>query len=164
MNDAEMADAHSRGYHRIPDGEEIQAMSYIRLSEILHSCDKDSTKYIVIEREMKKHLAKDQAEINRKNIILGACMGGIFGLSGVVLGTFLRTCPACDQVAPSSAVYQTEKGNLAVKPPIYPHPTGTPSPAVIPAGQLAPSTPPATQPANHPEPVQSNAKPRKPNP
>lgn len=103
-----MSDPHSlkdqddlvRGYWGIPDDEKLQAMSYIQLAEIFHSCEQDSTKFHVIEREIKKRLAKDQVKINRSNIFLGAGIAGFFTILGAVVGGFLKTCPQCQQVTP----------------------------------------------------------------
>lgn len=144
QHDSDMRDFRLRGYHDIPDDDKLQEMSYIQLSEIFHSCEKDSTKFLVVEREMKRHLAKDQAEINRKNILLGVCIGGLFSIVGALIGGFLKSCPSCEQVTPSDAVQKAEKNNLDVKPPI---------------ANLAPSTPAVAQPTTGPAPVQSNAQP-----
>lgn len=135
-----------RGYHGIPDNGKLQQMSFLELAALLPSCENGSAKFNVVEREMKKHLAKDQAEINRKNIIIGACMGGIFGLTGVVLGAWLKESPPTQQVAPPSAMQQRSNGNLPVKSPVA-------KPTL--------SAPPVTQPANNPAPVQNNAQPSK---
>jgi hypothetical protein len=145
-----MADQHStdeqdgfaRGYHDIPDDGKIRAMSYIQLSEVFHSCEKDSTKFHVIEREVKRRLANDQAESNRSNVLFGACVGGIFGLVGVVIGAYLRTCPDCTQVSPSAAVQQIGNSELTVKPPL---------------GNVTAVAPASTPPASNPAPVASNA-------
>lgn len=86
QHSAEEQDRFARGYHDIPDDGQLRVMSYIQLSEIFESCEKDSTKFHVIEREVKRRLAKDQAEINLRNVLFGAVVGGMFGLSGVALG------------------------------------------------------------------------------
>lgn len=132
-----------RGYHGIPHEDQLRQMSFVQLVSLLASCQKDSPKFSVVERELKKHLAKDQAVINRSNIILGACIGGILGLSGVVLGYYLK------EVTPSSAVQQVSNSNLTVKPPVW---------------NAAPRTPSVLQPANNPAPVETNAQPSKPHP
>lgn len=149
MTDAEIEqraanEAMARGYHDIPDDAKLKRMSFVELAALLSSCEIGSARFNVVERELKKHLAKDQAEINRKNIILGACMGGIFGLTGVVLGAWLKNSPSTQQVAPPSAIQQMDNSNLTVKPPL---------------GNAALGTPPTTQPANNPAPIQSNAQP-----
>ena len=140
-------DGFLRGYHGIPDNEKLQQMSFLELAALLGSCEIGSAKFSVVEREMKKHLAKDQAEISRKNIILGACMGGIFGLTGVVLGAWLKESPPTPGVARPNAVQQIPNGQLPVKSP---------------AANLTLNAPPAMQAANNPPaPVQKNAQPSK---
>lgn len=142
-------DGFLRGYHGIPEDVKLHKMSFVELAELLSSCEGGSAKFNVVERELKKHLAKDQAEINRRNIFLGACLGGIFGLIGVVLGAHLKNSPSSQEVAPATAVQQPSNGNLASKPPV---------------GNIAPSQPSATPPTNNPVPGQSNAQPRNPKP
>jgi len=152
-----MSDHHSveeqddlaRGYHGIPDDAKLQAMSYIKLCETLQSCEKDSTKFHVVEREVKKRLAKDQAKINRSNIGFGACIGGMFGLVGVILGGYLKDSPSPQQVAPSASVQQVQKSGLTPIPPV---------------GNFSPSTPTVSQPTTNPAPVQKNAQQSKRNP
>lgn len=142
-------DAFLRGSLDIPDDEKLRQMSFVELAALLSSCESGSARFNVVERELKKHLAKDQAKINRFNIGFGACVGGIFGLVGVVLGAYLKDSPAFKQVAPSGTVQQIEKSNLAPVPPI---------------GKVIPSAPPIAQPANHPPPVQTNGQPSNRNP
>ena len=147
---SEEQDDATRGYRGIPDDSELESMSFIALSELLSSCEKDSTKFHVVERELKKCFAQDQAKINRFNIILGACMGGFFGLAGVALGAYLKNSPSPEQVTPSAAVQQIQNPKLTVKPPIT---------------DTAPVSQPAiTQPAADPTPVKSNAQPSQPHP
>lgn len=140
-----------RGYHGIPHEDQLRQMSFVQLVSLLATCQKDSPKFAVIERELKKHLAKDQAEINRKNILIGGCIGGIFGLAGVVLGAYLKDSPSPQQVAPSATVRQLNNGQLTVKPP----PTGISVPS---------SNPPVTQPTINPAPIKNNAQPSSRNP
>jgi len=152
-----MSDPHSteeqddlvRGYCDIPDDEKLQGMSYIQLSEIFHSCEKDSTKFHVVEREIKKRLAKDQVKINRSNIFLGAGIAGFFTILGAVVGGFLKSCPTCQQVTPAAAVKQIETGDLSKRPTVT---------AVLPIN------PSAAQPVNEPSPVQNNAQAQQPQP
>ena len=141
----------TRGYRGIPDDNKLEAMSFIALSELLSSCESGSTKFHVVEREMKKRIAKDQAKINLKNIIIGACLGGFFTIIGAVLGWWLKSCPSCQQIAPAAAVQQAGNSNLAIQPPVLSSvpPVGTPSIA---------------QPAPNPKPVTSNAQPSNQNP
>lgn len=134
-----------RGFHSIPDAEKLTAMSFAEIASLLPSCEKDSPKFHVVERELKKHLAKDQAEINRPNMLLAAGIGGTFALAGVVLGAYLNNSPSLKQVAPSATVQQVEKSNLGEKPPIANLPVSQPS---------------AVAPTIHPDPKQNNAQSR----
>ena len=129
-----------RGFHGIPHEDRLRQMSFAQLVSLLASCQKDSPKFAVIERELKRHLANDQSEINRKNVIIGGCIGGIFGLVGVVLGAYLKQPPSSQQIAPPGSVQQIPNSSLAPKPPV----TNTIPPVV-------------TQPPNSPAPAQGNA-------
>lgn len=97
-----------RSFHGIPDDEQLKSMSFAELASELSSSDPGSPKFMVIEREMKKHIAKDQAKSNRSNIILGACIG----LVGVVIGGFIRSTPPCDEVSTSNTVQQIKSEKL----------------------------------------------------
>lgn len=103
----------TRGYRDIPDDSKLEAMSFIALSELLSSCESGSTKFHVVERELKKRLAKDQAKINRTNIYIGGIMAGLFGLFGVVLGWWLRDSSTMQQPASSSSEHQIQQGKLS---------------------------------------------------
>ena len=136
---AEGQEGFDRGFHGIPDAEKLAAISFVELAALLSSCEKDSVKFRVIERELTSRLAKDQAKINRFNVILGACIGGAFGLLGVVLGYYLK-----NDVPPSGVVQKVEKTDLTQKPPLGSVPVGKPG--------VAASVP-------NPTPVQGNAQP-----
>lgn len=110
-------DALLRGYHSIPDDEELQRLSFVQLAAELSNCVSGSARFSVVEREMKKHYAKDQAKTNRFNIGFGACIGGIFGLLGVVLGVFLKNSQTTLQVSPSDSVRQIEKVGTGLQLP-----------------------------------------------
>jgi hypothetical protein len=101
-----------RGFHGIPDDEKLEAMSFAELASEISSCEVGSPKFIIIEREMKKHLAKDQAEINLRNVIIGGIMAGLFGLSGVVLGWWLRDSSTVQEPASSGSKQQLQQGKL----------------------------------------------------
>jgi hypothetical protein len=79
-----------RSYQGIPSDEKLTTMSDLDLVVALYSCEKDSPKFRFLDREMKKRLAKDQARINKQNVIIGGLLSGIFSLLGVVLGWWLR--------------------------------------------------------------------------
>ena len=114
-------------------------MSFVELASQLSSCEKDTAKFHVIERELKGRLAKDQAKINRFNVILGACIGGAFGLLGVVLGYYLK-----NDVPRSSIVQKVEKSDLTQNPLLGSVPVGKPA---------------VGAPVPNPTPVQGNAQP-----
>lgn len=126
-----------RGYHDIPSDNKLCQMSFVELAAELASSEKDSPKFIAIERELKKHIAKDQAKINLPNMLYAACVGGTFALAGVVLGYYLK-----NDVSPSSTVNEVEKSALA------------PS---LQSGNVSVSQPPIVTPSPHPAPTQNNA-------
>ena len=136
----EEQDGFVRGFHDIPSDNKLCQMSFAELASLLPSCEKDSPKFLVIERELKKHLAKDQATINRPNMLYAACVGGAFALAGVVLGYYLK-----NDVAPSGTVQQVEKSHLGEKPQIANLPVSQPS---------------VVAPIPHPGPIQNNAQSR----
>ena len=73
--------------HSIPYDSDLKKMSFIELATELAASRKDSPRFTIFEREIKKHIAKDQAKINRGNVVLGACIG----LAGVLIGSFIRS-------------------------------------------------------------------------
>lgn len=109
--DKEKQDGISRGFHGIPDDEKLKKMSFIKLAEELASCSNGSPKFIVIEREIKKHIARDQSKAARSNILLGAGIAGIFTILGTVIGGVLKTCPSYQQVALSPATQKFENAH-----------------------------------------------------
>jgi hypothetical protein len=121
-------------------------MSFSDLAVELSSCTKDSPKFTVVEREMKRRLAKDQAKISLPNILVGAGVAGFFAIVGAFVGGYLKTCPSCQQVAPANSVQKMEKSDLSIKPPI------TNVPMVI--------SPPAEQSPSHPTDVKKDAQKR----
>lgn len=138
-----------RGYLDIPDDAKLQKMSFVELAALLSSCESGSARFSVVERELRKHLAKDQAKINLRNVILGACIGGIFGLAGVAIGAHLKEPPTFQQASPSSTVERMENGSLNVEPPV---------------GAVAPNAPPVSHPTANPASVQNNAQQSHPKP
>lgn len=94
--------------HDIPYDYELSKMSFVELAIELASSKKDSPKFTVLEREIKKHLAKDQAKINRSNIILGACIG----LAGVFIGGVLRSPATCNEISKTNTVQQLSNNKL----------------------------------------------------
>ncbi len=67
-SDSENNEAFVLGFHGIPDPGKLNVMSFAELVLLLAVCEKDLSKFLVAEREIKKHLVKDQAEINCRNI------------------------------------------------------------------------------------------------
>ncbi|WP_404360514.1 hypothetical protein [Methylotuvimicrobium sp. KM1] len=134
-------------FHGIPSDEKLKSMSFSDLAVECGDCPKDSPKFKVIEREMKKHLAKVQAEINLRNVLIGVCIGGLFTIIGAFLGWWLRTCPSCEQIPPASAMQQMENGSLGVQQPIRDVHFQSSIPAV------------SSQPKPVPSPVENNAQP-----
>lgn len=111
------ADGFARGFHAIPHADKLRSMPFVELAEELANSQKDSTKFITIDREVKRRLAYDQARVNRSNVILGAILAGCFGLIGVALGWYLRDSQKLPQQPPTgSAVQQLNQANLGVKP------------------------------------------------
>lgn len=84
-------DALNRGFHGIPDKKTLRSMSFIDLAVELGNSEPGSPKHEVIQREIKRIHAKDQAHINRCNVILG---GGL-GLLGVIIGAVLTWYLSC---------------------------------------------------------------------
>ena len=84
----EEKDAFDRSEYKIPLDSELRKMSFVEMATALHGITVGSPRYIVIDREIKKQLAQDQAQANRTNVLLGALVGGCFALAGVVLGWF----------------------------------------------------------------------------
>jgi hypothetical protein len=110
-------DGFVRGFYGIPDDGKLNAMSFTELCELLASCEKESPKFLVVEREMKRRLAKDQAKIDRVNILLGALIGGAFTLVGAVGGAFIQSLPATGPAVQSSISQPGEKPYLPQTPP-----------------------------------------------
>lgn len=142
---AEREEVANEVFHGISSDEKLKSMSFSDLSIELAGCQKDSPKISVIQREMKKILARDQAKINLPNMLFAACIGGVFALSGVVLGAYLKNSPTFEQVAPRGTVQQMKDSDLAIKPRNI---------------NVAPSIPPVTDQAIKPAPVQNNGQPR----
>lgn len=101
-----------RGIHDIPSDRELSEMSFVELVSELSSAEKDSPKFKILERELKKHLARDQAKINRTNVILGA----FIGLIGVLVGSYIQSTPFCKEAPSINAAQQMINKNVPVKP------------------------------------------------
>jgi len=99
--DIENNEAFVRGFHGIPDPGKLNAMSFAELASLRAECEKDSPKFLVVEREIKRHRGKDHAEINRRNILVGALIAGVFTVVGAVGGAFIGGRPVSQSVSRS---------------------------------------------------------------
>ena len=88
-NESDEQEDFVRTSYDIPSANDLESMSYPELMEVLFTCEKQSAKFHVVEREIKKRLLTDQAKINRSNIIIGASIAGAFTVIGAVLGAYL---------------------------------------------------------------------------
>lgn len=111
-------DSLNRGFYGIPDDNNLRIMSFVELCSELSSCEKGSPKFLTIEREIKKHIARDQAKAARPNILLGAIIAGVFTILGALIGGFLKTCSACQSVHSTTTAPQPRKEDVTVKPPV----------------------------------------------
>ena len=136
-------EAFALGFHDAPDAEALGAMSFVELASEIASARLGSPKYLVLERELKRVLAKDQAKENRSNIYIGALLAGLFGLSGVILGWWLRETSSMEKPTNSSALHQIEQSGLTQKPP---------------ATSISAIQPVASQPVSNPTPADNNRK------
>jgi hypothetical protein len=107
-------EAMTRGFYGIPDQDKLEAMSFAELAALLYSAKEGTPNYSVIEREIKKTISRDQAKINRSNIILGVFIGGVFTIFGTVVGAYLKQCPACQVTAASN---EAKDGAFKENPP-----------------------------------------------
>ena len=126
-----------RGYESIPNDDQLKALSFVKLAHSLANAGKDSALFIALDREHKKRLTRDAAEINRKNVLIGGVLAGCFGLSGVWLGWWLRDQSFVQKPTDSSAlsqIYQRElrePSKVAAVPPLHPvasQPPANPAP------------------------------------
>ncbi|NGZ10733.1 MAG: hypothetical protein CV088_15325 [Nitrospira sp. LK70] len=88
MNNSEEPDAFSQGFHDIPDDRTLRSMSFIKLAELLSSCERGTTKYIVVDREVFRRKSRDQMW----STLLGAVIGGACTLAGAYIA--VRYLPA----------------------------------------------------------------------
>jgi len=88
-------EAFSRGALDLPTDEQLKLMSFVELAARRAGYREDSAQVQVIDREIRKRLATDQAKINLPNMIWAAGVGGLLGIcgaiGGVVIGYFLKT-------------------------------------------------------------------------
>ena len=105
-------------FHNVPDAEHLAAMSFAELAFEFSAAHPGTPRHIVIERELKRVLAKDQAKAYRSNIYIGGVMAGVFGLFGVLLGWWLREASAMDKPAYSNTLQQSQPAELSEKPKV----------------------------------------------
>ena len=86
-------DAFLAGFHDIPSTEELSAMSFVQLASKLAHCKVGSAKFIIIENAMLRH----EESAQRNNTILGAKVGGLFTIAGVVIGGILALLASMNQ-------------------------------------------------------------------
>lgn len=107
-----------RGFRDIPDDAKIKAMSFIELVEALSQAKRETTLFLALDREHKKRLGRDAAQINLRNVLIGGVLAGCFGLVGVVLGWYLRDSQPTQQAPSSGTAQQDQKNNLATQPKV----------------------------------------------
>ena len=90
----ESDDQFAAGFHGLPGPNELSQMSFLELAELLSSCEKDTPRFLVVERELKKRLAKDQAKIILPNMLWAAALAGVFAILGAVVGATIRGLPS----------------------------------------------------------------------
>ena len=82
-NNDSAKDVQIRANLEIPDDEELQKMSLLSLDSLLSSCEKGSTKYLVVERERNRRIYADTSKMNLYAISIGAVItvvgGALFG-------------------------------------------------------------------------------------
>lgn len=127
------------GGHDIPDENKVASFRFDVLVANMVESTPNSARYMVFDREVKKRLAKDSAAIYLKNVLIGACAGGAFGLLGVCLGAYLKSE---HKITPPGAVQQVQSRQLDKQP-------GTENTLTL--------QPIASQPVQIPCPVQPNA-------
>ena len=84
-NDSEVEDAFLEGFHDAPSKNELDSMSFVQLASALSDSKIGTAKYIIIENALLKH----QESAQKNNTVYGAKLGGLFSLTGVVLGAIL---------------------------------------------------------------------------
>ena len=106
-----------KGFHSIPDESALKRLSFEELSALIIEANDKSPAFMVIDREVKRRIAQDQAIINRKNVCVGAVMGGMFSLLGVVLGWWLRAAVTYPSHQPtnSSAVQEHRQSQVGTE-------------------------------------------------
>lgn len=83
----EEEEAFNREMADIPSDKELREMSDTSLTLLKVSSDKDSARYEIIEKEIKRRDRKEQASINLKNILYGTAIGAILSGLFTLIGT-----------------------------------------------------------------------------
>ena len=70
------------GFHGLKSPEEREAMSVLELAELLAPLQKDTATYIVLSHELNLKIAKHQAKLNHRTVLIA----GAFTITGAVMG------------------------------------------------------------------------------
>ena len=81
-------------YYDIPDKKKIKNASFLQLAEWLSECEKSTTKFYAVEREVYRRKSRDQMYAT----ILGAVIGGIFTLVGAFIASPFLISKISDQL------------------------------------------------------------------
>lgn len=135
------------GFHGAPDEKALRAASFIGLAHELGLSPPGSARFLVIDREIKRRIAKDAADIALRNVLIGVVAGGLlsgcFALVGMVLGRRQAEPGSAQNPAPSETVGKVQQRDLDKQPNqsapavigAASHPTQLPGPASqVPAG------------------------------
>lgn len=124
-------DAVRREIMDLPPDHVLCNKSFDDLVELIDLCpERESGRFLILDRELKKRLATDQARINFPYMLraarLGAIIGGLFALSGVFLGYCLKEFSSHSQVSVSknnneiidSKFSKNLEGDLSINQPV----------------------------------------------
>ena len=92
-------------YYGIPDKKKIKNASFLQLSEWLSECEKGTTKFYAVEREVYRRKSRDQMWAT----ILGALIGGIFTLVGAFIASPFLISKISDQLQGNTGANITQK-------------------------------------------------------
>ena len=157
----EAQDAFDMAALHLPSSNDIKKLSFAGLASLLSLYREGTAEYRVVERALKKHLAKDQAKINLPNILWPAGFSGMFALAGVVLGWHLPMSQTMAKERHTDNVQQSKNSRLDPQYMITrgPNPNAESIPApVVPRTEKA-SAVDASNTEKQPTPVQSNEQP-----
>lgn len=120
-SEQEAQHAFERASLHLPSDKEIEKLSFAGLASLLAYQKEGTAEYSVVERAIKKRLAKDQAVINLPNMLWAAGFGGLFALAGVALGWWLQTMNStpvcCQQILNTSTAEHIEESKFNKQSP-----------------------------------------------